>query len=98
KRNRIQLIGLARLATKGFTARFERWADLQAIARGYGEGLKEYRKWLYRSIPPESLEEKKRDYFSPEEIDQILLAARAQPDLITYWLKHVPRNLNQLQK
>src|SRR5262249_24884092 len=35
--NRARLLGLARLASNGFTARFERWTDLQAISRGYGE-------------------------------------------------------------
>ena len=34
RRNRLHLLGLVRLASKGFTARFERRADLQAIARG----------------------------------------------------------------
>src|SRR6266404_1250315 len=44
-RNRLKLLGLVRLASKASTQRFERWADLQAISRGYGEGLKEYRQW-----------------------------------------------------
>jgi hypothetical protein len=96
QRNRLQLLGLVRLATKGFTARFERWADLQAIARGYGAGLKEYRQWLYRNIPAKRLEEKKRDYFSPEEIDAIVSATQKRPELLAYWLKHVPRNLKEI--
>jgi hypothetical protein len=96
QRHRLQLLGLVRLATKGFTARFERWADLQAIARGYGAGLKEYRQWLYRNIPARSLEEKKRDYFSPEEIDAIVAATQRRPDLFAYWFKHVPRNLKEI--
>ena len=96
QRNRLQLFGLVRLATKGFTARFERWADLQAIARGYGAGLKEYRQWLYRNIPARSLEEKKRDYFSPEEIDAMVSATQKRPDLFAHWFKHVPRNLKEI--
>ena len=96
QRNRLQLFGLVRLATKGFTARFERWADLQAIARGYGAGLKEYRQWLYRNIPARSLEEKKRDYFSPEEIDAMVSATQKRPGLFAYWFKHVPRNLKEI--
>jgi Zn-dependent protease with chaperone function len=96
QRNRLQLLGLVRLATKGFTARFERWADLQAIARGYGAGLKEYRQWLYRNIPARSLEEKKRDYFSPEEIDAIVAATQKRPELFAYWFKHVPMNLKEI--
>jgi len=96
RRNRLRLLGLVRLASKGFTARFERWADLQAIARGYGEGLKSYRQWLYRNVPASRIEEKKRDYFSPEEIDAIQAAVRERPELLPYWLKHVPGNLGEI--
>ncbi|HST23958.1 MAG TPA: hypothetical protein VLR90_22825 [Blastocatellia bacterium] len=96
QRNRLRLLGLVRLTSKGFTSRFERWADLQAIARGYGEGLKEYRKWLYQNIPAKNMREKKRDYFSPEEIDAIVSSAQRQPELLAYWLEHVPRNLKEI--
>jgi len=96
QRNRLELLGLVRLAGKGFTASFERWADLQAIKRGYGAGLKAYRQWLYRHIPARSLGEKQRDYFSPEEIDAILSATQTRPELLAYWLKHVPRNLKEI--
>jgi len=96
RRHRLRLFGLVRLTSKGFTARFERWADLQAIARGYAEGLKEYRRWLYRNIPAKSLKEKQRDYFSPEEIDAIISATQKRPELLAYWLKHVPLNLKEI--
>ena len=95
-RNRLKLLGLVRLASKASTQRFERWADLQAISRGYGEGLKEYRQWVYQNIPASKLEAKRLNYFSPEEIDAILFASRARPDLLRYWLKHVPLNLDQI--
>ncbi len=98
KRNRLRLFGLVRLISKGYTARFERSTDLQAIARGYAEGLKQYREWLYGHIPAKSLKEKRRDYFSPEEIDAIQARLKAQPELLSYWLKHVPRNLADIQK
>jgi hypothetical protein len=97
QRNRIELLGLARLVGKGFTARFERWADLQAISRGYGEGLKAYRQWLYQHIPADRLAEKRRNYFSPEEIDAILAAIQKHPDQMVYWLNHVPLNLREIQ-
>jgi hypothetical protein len=95
-RNRLKLLGLVRLASKTSTHRFERWADLQAISRGYGEGLKEYRQWLYKNIPASKLAAKRLTYFSPDEIDAILFASRARPDLLGYWLKNVPLNLNQI--
>jgi len=96
RRNRARLAGLVRLASKRFTARFERWADLKAISLGYGEGLKEYRQWLYRNVPASKLAEKQRNYFSPDEIDALLSKARARPELFEYWLKNVPLNINQI--
>ena len=92
RRNRLQLFGLTRLASKSFTARFERGADLEAIAHGYGAGLKEYRLWLYRNIPPNKLAEKRRNYFSPEEIDAML--SRPVWDC---WRKNIPRGLAEIE-
>ncbi|MBX7173541.1 MAG: hypothetical protein K1X72_21415 [Pyrinomonadaceae bacterium] len=92
QRNRVELIGLARLSSKDFNQKFERGADLEAIARGYGEGLKDYRNWLYQNIPAKNLEEKKRNYFSPEEIDLMLEILQKKPETIEKWRKNVPRN------
>ena len=90
---RIRLFGLVGLVSKSRTARFERRADLTAIGRGYGSGLKAYRAWLYSHVPTEKLGEKRRDYFSPAEIDAILAATAQHPDLFEYWLRHVPMTL-----
>lgn len=92
EKNRFELFGLASLIDKGFTAKFERKADLQAIRRGYGAGLIKYREWLYANIPKKSLAEKKRDYFSPDEIRAIL----EKPEKIDLWLKNVPRTLSEI--
>ncbi len=97
RHNRFELFGLAGLEAKSFAARFERGADLQAIKRGYGAGLKKYREWLYRNIPASKIIAKKRDYFSPEEIDLILDAMKEKPDLIDYWIKNVPRSLFEIE-
>jgi hypothetical protein len=96
--NRARLLVLARLTSSGFTARFERWTDLQAISRGYGKGLKEYRKWLYQHVPERKIPEKLRNYFAPEEIDAILSLSHQRPELLTYWLKHVPRNIQEIRE
>jgi hypothetical protein len=90
---RIRLFGLAGLVSKTRTAHFERHADLETVARGYGCGLKAYRGWLYDHVPAKKLAEKRRDYFSPEEIDAILAATAQRPDLFDYWLHHVPMTL-----
>ena len=69
KGNRIRLLGMARFSSQGFREKFEKAADLEAIRRGYAQGLKQYRVWLYDHVPAAALPEKKRDYFTPVEID-----------------------------
>lgn len=98
RKNRFELFGLTGLMSKSFTTKFERKADLEAIARGYGSGLKSYRAWLYQNVAPKSLNEKKRDYFSPEEIDLILQILRDKPEMIDVWRKHVPRSLTEISR
>jgi hypothetical protein len=67
--SRLRLIGLIRLASPGFRERFEKRADLEAVQRGYAQGLKQYRIWLYLHVSGGVLQEKRRDYLTPEEID-----------------------------
>lgn len=98
RKNRCELLGLVALADDSFTAKFERKADLEAIVRGYGETLKEYRQWLYQNIPAKSLKGKKSNYFSPEEIDLMLGILREKPEIIDVWRKNVPRNLEEIKK
>ena len=50
--NRLRRLGLIRLVSPGYTSRFERLTDLEAIHRGYGAGLSSYRRWIYGNIPP----------------------------------------------
>jgi hypothetical protein len=95
-RKRLQLIGLTRLLSGDFTRDFERRADLIAIARGYGQGLGEYRKWLYKNIPAEKVREKKRKYFSPDEIEIILEILKEKPLMMERWLKNVPHRKEEL--
>jgi integrase len=96
RRRRIALLGLIRLVRASFTVRFERGADLRAIALGYGPGLESYRRWLYRNIPASRIAQKKRDYFSPEEIEAILRAARDNPQMMDVFTACVPRSLAEI--
>ena len=95
--NRIRRLGLVRLLSKGQIRKFERRTDLEAIHRGYADGLKSYREWVYGHIPPSKLQEKQRNYFSPEEIDAIEKKLLEQPDLFAYWSEHVPMNLRAIE-
>jgi len=89
---------LVQLLSAPFAARFERGADLEAIALGYGPGLESYRTWLYRNVPPNRMEEKKRDYFSPEEIEAILSAVRQNPQMMRRFSACMPRNLTDIER
>lgn len=97
KRNRIKLLSLIRLASKDYTARFERRTDLETISRGYATGLIDYRNWLYQNISAVDVKKKKRDYFSPEEISAITDSLKKRPELFAYWMKHIPLNLEDIE-
>jgi hypothetical protein len=96
--NRIRRLGLIRLISGQYTVKFERGADLEAIHRGYGDGLKTYRTWVYTHIPSGKLQQKLRNYFSPEEITAIQVKLQDQPGLFQYWSRHVPTNLQEIQR
>jgi|SRR5579864_465747 len=96
--NRVRRFSLVRLLSKRQTAKFERRTDLEAIHRGYGDGLKSYREWVYAHIPSDKLPEKRRNYFSPEEIGAIQIFLEKQPKLFEFWRAHVPMSLREIQK
>jgi hypothetical protein len=96
--NRIRRLGLIRLMSQRYTVHFERGADLEAIHRGYVDGLKTYRIWVYAHIPSGKLQQKLRNYFSPEEITAIQVKLREQPGIFQYWSRHVPTNLQEIQR
>jgi hypothetical protein len=95
--NRIRRFSLVRLLSKLQTAKFERRTDLEAIHRGYGDGLKSYREWVYSHIPSNKLPEKRRNYLSPEEIGAIQILLEKRPELFGYWNAHVPMSLKEIQ-
>lgn len=94
---RVRRLGLVKLLFGRSEARFERTADLIAIERGFGGGLRAYREWLYRNIPPDAERQKRRNYFSPEEIDAIERRTRERPDLFRYWHRRVPMSLADIE-
>ena len=96
--NRIRRLGLVRLMSQRYTVKFERGADLEAIHRGFGDGLKTYRTWVYTHIPASKVQEKRRNYFSPEEITAIQVKLQEQPDLFQYWSRHMPTNVQEIQQ
>jgi len=95
-RRRFELPGLVRLLSPSFTARFERSAELMAIQRGYGPGLRQYRVWLYQNVPPNRVWEKQRDYFTPEEIDAIDSARSKMPAIMDRLNRCVPLTMPEM--
>lgn len=95
--NRFRLFRLVRMLSTGYTIRLERKADLEAIRRGFGPALVSYRNWVYVHVPPAKMEEKKRNYFSPQEIATIQELARANPQLFDYWKRKVPLNEKEIE-
>jgi hypothetical protein len=96
--SRMGLVRLVGLLLPSFTTRFERTADLDAIALGYGPGLEIYRKWLYRNIPREAEGEKKRDYYTPEEIEALFQAETKHPGIMGKFRRCIPRNLAEIRQ
>jgi len=51
----------------GGTARYERFTDEHPLRAGCGEGLAQYREWLYARVSPRVEARKRRVYVTPEE-------------------------------
>lgn len=98
RKNRLQLFGLVRLTNSSAEAGFERKADLEAISKGYGEGLKTYREWLYTQIPDSDKMKKFKIYFSPAEIELVLRAKLEKPDVFAGWRREPPKNIEMIKK
>lgn len=49
-------------------AAYERATDEKALERGCADGLSAMRTWIYAHVDPEVEAEKRRNYYSPEEI------------------------------
>lgn len=82
---------------------YEHRTDLQAIFRGYGPGLIQYRQWIYTQLNPEQLALKKAIYYLPEEILQIqkrLQGLRPEQRLALEktWLDSPPMNPQAIEQ
>jgi len=61
-------------ATADDISEYVRGTDEYAMVLGCGEGLIQYREWLYTHVDKDTLEAKKRDYYTPEEIEAWMAA------------------------
>lgn len=54
---------------QGDIADYERATDLYALEQGCAVGLSAYRSWLYDHVDAETEQQKRIDYYTPEEIE-----------------------------
>ncbi len=70
----VHVAGLGKnyLLSKKFRIRYERATDLKVLESHEGEGLIDYRVWLYERLNPKQLAVKRATYLTPEEINEWL--------------------------
>jgi len=68
-----QIIALAgKYASKKARAKYERDTDKHVVQEGLGEGLIQYRRWIYQQLTPKELSLKRYYYLTPEEITELM--------------------------
>ena len=75
----------------------ERAADVEAIIRGFGPGLAEYRTWQYALLDAETVRLKRKTYFTPEEALAAVEALATSPALAQHWRASPPLSLQAIQ-
>ena len=75
-RSRWRLAALLRLVRLEADSKWEQAADREAIRRGYGPGLIEYRNWLYANVSAPVARRKQRVYLTPLEIAREMAAGQ----------------------
>lgn len=83
---------------RGHLVHNERQTDMEAISRGYSEGLKGYREWIYPQLSPEDEAKKRQVYFSPEEISAIETIRVTKPELFEEFKLNPPKNLEEIKR
>jgi hypothetical protein len=78
------------------TARFERWTDLQAVARGYGPSLLRYREWQRGVLTPEQWQRKLLLYYGPQELALLIDVRGRCPHAFYTLLADPPRTTRDI--
>lgn len=98
----ISKIGLSQVKHSPNYFRYERYTDFRTIAKGYGAGLIQYREWLFKVLKKEkAIENKKKTYFGPEEIQFLMSIAPLKlaklEQLLTKDFRKTPLSLEELK-
>lgn len=78
------------------SAVFERWTDLQAVARGFGPSLLRYRQWLQRVLTKEQWQRKRVLYYDPRELAWLIDVRERCPALFLAMLDEPPRSARDI--
>ena len=76
----LPLVGFGLDYAVGGTATYERFTDEHPLRAGCGEGLAQYRAWLYERISPRVEAKKRRTYVTPDEARAWTDDGTAPPD------------------
>ncbi len=82
---------------RGHRIHNERETDMETLARGFHQGLADYREWIYPQLSPEDEKEKRKVYFSPEEIAELERVRTEQPELFQHFRHNPPRSLEEIR-
>ena len=69
---------------------------MDTLHRGYAEGLSGYREWLYPQLTPGDEAEKRKVYFSPEEIAALEEIRHSDPERFERYRWHPPQSLEEI--
>jgi hypothetical protein len=77
-------------------ARFERWTDLQAVARGYGPSLLRYREWQRSVLTDAQWRQKLVTYYGPRELALLIDVRGRCPQAFYAMLSKPPRSTREI--
>jgi hypothetical protein len=77
-------------------ARFERWTDLQAVARGYGPSLLRYREWQRTVLTDAQWRQKLVTYYGPRDLALLIDVRGRCPQAFYAMLSRPPRSTREI--
>lgn len=97
RRDRWGLVQLVpALVFSGDNTRFERWTDLQAVARGYGPSLMRYREWQRTVLTDAQWRQKLATYYGPRELALLIDVRGRCPQAFYALLSRPPRSVREI--
>jgi hypothetical protein len=97
RRDRLGLMELLpALVFSDANVRFERWTDLQAVARGYGPSLLRYRQWQRSVLTDAQWRRKLITYYGPRDLALLIDVRGRCPQAFYAMLSRPPRSTREI--